>query len=211
MSLRQPPKRTLTKQQAVRHLIHCAGRMIAAKEDPFAIQLLIQSADNLLIDITNKKKLKPVFSWDEHVKPEYKREVIRRIREISNFLKHADKDHDATLGVYEIAKLNILQLGICIINYHGLFGEWTDHMKLLFNVAAPIAPDAFAHPTVRAMMDGRFAILTTMTLAEYLAGWWSDPLLKLALPNLQTEIAEDLQDTNSLYARRISDIQLEKD
>ena len=46
--------------------------------------------------------------------------------------------HDAVLHVGDIAKTNILQIGICIVNYRGLFGEWTDHMKLLFSAAAKL-------------------------------------------------------------------------
>jgi hypothetical protein len=71
---RKPPKRTITKRQAIRHLIHCAGRMLAAREDPFAIHLLIQSADKLLIDIAKKEKRSQVFTWDEMLKPEYRKE-----------------------------------------------------------------------------------------------------------------------------------------
>ena len=43
---RLPPKRSIIKQQAVRHLIHSA--VCCAGEDPFAIQLSVQSADELL-------------------------------------------------------------------------------------------------------------------------------------------------------------------
>ena len=89
LGARLPPKRMITKQQAVRHLIHSAGRLIAAREDPFAIHLLIQSADKLLIDLAKKTHQELVFSWTELVKPEYKATFMTHIREISNFLKHA--------------------------------------------------------------------------------------------------------------------------
>jgi len=46
-----------------------------------------------------------------------------------------------------------------------------------------------------------------MTVAEYLNGWWDDPLLKFALPNLETEKIEDLQDIQVLYDTRISGLQ----
>jgi hypothetical protein len=41
----------LTKNQAVRHLLHAAVRLIVAGEDPFATHMLIQSAEKLLIDL----------------------------------------------------------------------------------------------------------------------------------------------------------------
>ena len=87
---RHPPKRMITKQQAVRHLIHASSRMLAAAEDPFAIHLLIQSADKLLIDLSKKTGRKLVFTWDEFIKPEYKDALIEGVTETANFFKHAD-------------------------------------------------------------------------------------------------------------------------
>jgi hypothetical protein len=51
--------RKIGKQEAIRHLLHCAVRMIAAQEDPFAIHLLVHSAEKMLIDVSKKtgKKL----------------------------------------------------------------------------------------------------------------------------------------------------------
>jgi hypothetical protein len=207
---RLPPKRTITKQQAVRHLIHSAARMIAAGEDPFAIHLLIQSADKLLIDLAKRMGRTLAFNWDEFIKPEYKDAVLNIIRETSNYFKHADKDHDETLHVGDIAKTNFLQIGICIANYHGLFGEWTDHMKLLFNVAKLVSPDGFVLPDQREQFDAVLPRIHRMTLAEYLnPNMWDDPMIKTVLPNLAVEKAEDLQDTRALYDARISDMQKE--
>jgi hypothetical protein len=39
------PRRTLDKHEALRHLIHTAIRLIAGMEDPFAVYLLVHSAD----------------------------------------------------------------------------------------------------------------------------------------------------------------------
>jgi hypothetical protein len=207
--VRLPPKRTLTKQQAVRHLMHCAARMIAAGEDPFAIQLLLQSADKLLIDLAKRRRQKLVFTWDERLKPEYKHAVITTIRETSNFFKHADKDHDVSLHVFDITRMNIIQIGICIVNYHGLYGEWTDHMQLLFSVARIVFPDCFVPADQRSQFNGTLSKIENMTLAEYLSGWWNDPLVKRTLPNLAAEKAQDLRDTVTLYQTRICRLQEE--
>jgi hypothetical protein len=213
---RHPPKRAITKQQAVRHLLHSAGRMIAAREDPFAIHLLIQSADKLLIDLAKKTGRELAFRWDEFIKPEYKNGFIESIRETSNFFKHADKDHDSELYVGEIAKTNILQLGLCIVNYRALFGEWTDHMRLLFNFAKLISPDGFVQLDQRIQFDAVFHKFNDSTLAELLSGWWTDPILRTdptlrtTVPNLESEKTEDLQDTQPFYDTRISDLIREK-
>ena len=205
---RLPPKRTITKQQAIRHLIHAAARMIAAREDPFAIHLLIQSADKLLIDLAKKRGQKLLFDWGQFAKPEYKKAVIEAIRETYNFLKHADKDHADRLHVASIARANILHLALCTLNYRELFGGWTDHMKLLFNVAKFVFPDALVHADQRSQFD---AILPEQdfTLAEFLSIWWDNPGLITVTPNLASEKAEDLQDTQPLYSTKVKDIQQE--
>ena len=77
------PKRTLTKKQAIRHLIHAAVRMIAAGS-PFAIHLLTHSADKLLIDLAKKAWAEAGLQWGAFVKPEYKNAIIDAIRETYN-------------------------------------------------------------------------------------------------------------------------------
>jgi hypothetical protein len=203
---RSPPKRSLTKQQAVWHLIHSAVRLIRIGEDPFAIQLVVQSADKLLIDIAKKTQRHIPHTWSEYVKPEYKDAIIATMRETSNFFKHADKDHDAALHVVDVASLNILQLGICIINYYSLFAHLTDHMLLLLFIAKFFYPDGFVPKDQRGKFDAIFVTVQHMTLASFLSGWWNDPAVKRTLPNLDREKTEDLQDNQPLYGMRLSEI-----
>ena len=49
------PRRTLDKREALRHLIHTAIRLIAEMGDPFAVHLLVHSADKILIDLAKQK------------------------------------------------------------------------------------------------------------------------------------------------------------
>ena len=121
---RLAPRRRITKRQAVRHLIHAAVRMVAAAEDPFAIHLVIQSADKLLIDLSKRLKKPLAHDWVENIKDEYRSPLMAVFRETYNFLKHADNDHDEELHVGSIAESNVLQLAVCIVNYHALFGEY---------------------------------------------------------------------------------------
>jgi hypothetical protein len=44
------PRRTRDKSEALRHLIETAIRLTARMEDPFAVHLLVDSADKILID-----------------------------------------------------------------------------------------------------------------------------------------------------------------
>jgi hypothetical protein len=131
---------------------------------------------------------------------------MESVRETSNFFKHADRDHELELHVANIADLNILQLGLCIVNYHGLFGELTDHMRVLFGAAKFHSPDSFVMPDQREKFEAALPLFRDMTLADYLNDCWNDPLVREVFPNLASERTEDLQDTFPLYAGRIGDM-----
>ncbi|WP_342740026.1 hypothetical protein [Bradyrhizobium sp. B117] len=108
--------------EADRHPIHAAVRMVVAGEDPFATHLLIQSADKLLIDLAQYSPPKELaMDWSKLIKPDYKQALLKVFRETSNFLKHADRDHSETPHVGDIATSNALQLAACIANYWALF------------------------------------------------------------------------------------------
>jgi hypothetical protein len=203
---RSPPVRTITKQQAVRHLIHAAVRMIAAAEDPFAIHLLIQSADKLLIDFAKRSGKSLAHEWTDLIKPEYRQPVMRLIRETYNYLKHADTDHDEALHVGDIAESNVLQLAICVVNYHALFGEMTNHMSLLFACAQIVLPNGFVMQKDRAGFDLALTPISTLPFGEFFnLDLWQDPLTAQVLPNLAEERAEDLQDNERLFVTKIGD------
>lgn len=208
---RDPPKRTLTKRQAVRHLIHAAIRLSAAREDPFAIHLLIQSADKILIDLSKRLGQPLAFDWAELIRPEKRTEALTIIREVSNFLKHADKDHDQSLPVMEIVRTNFLQLAICTSNYHALFGEITDHMRLISVPAKLISPDPLVPDSERATFDDAYPEVMQMTLAQFFdTDLWTDPHFNTAFPNLMMERHEDLQDTVETYNTRIGALRIKK-
>ena len=65
---RDPPRRHLDKQEAIRHLVHGAIRLVMAKEDPFVIQLVVHSADKLLIDVAKKMGTYLELDWELYIK-----------------------------------------------------------------------------------------------------------------------------------------------
>jgi hypothetical protein len=72
------PSRTLDKQEAIRHLIHTAIRLIAKRENPFAVHVLVHSADRLLIDIAKQQGRELSVDLETYVKPEYRKELFIR-------------------------------------------------------------------------------------------------------------------------------------
>jgi hypothetical protein len=204
---RRPPRRTINKQQAIRHLVHAAVRMIAAHEDPFAIHLVIQSADKLLGDLAKAMGKPLAHDWFDPVKPEYRKLLAAIFRETYNYLKHADNDHDEPLHVGSIAQSNVIQLGVCVANYHHLFGEWTDHMRLLFTMGAMLVfPDGFVNSKVRAAFDKGVPGLGEMRFGEFFDGeLWQQASRSSEFPNLAREREVDLQDNAELFSTRIRD------
>lgn len=210
---RLAPRRRITKKKAVRHLIHAAVRMIAAAEDPFAIHLIIQSADKLLIDLSKKLKKPLAHDWVKNIKDEYRSPLMVVFRETYNFLKHADKDHDEELHVGSIAESNVLQLAVCIANYQALFGEYTDHMNLLFTFAKLVFPEGFVTPDQRAVFDVAHSKLGGMGMrfGEFFnMDLWNDPMVARVMPGLVAERREDLQDNAELFSTFIGDFPLKR-
>lgn len=194
---RREPVRTLSKQQAIRHLIHAAARLIIAEEDPFAVHLLVQASDKLLIDIAKQTGRPLVFRWDEHLPPEYKKSFLALHRETANFFKHADRDHEDRLGVGEIHEYTVLNLGICIANYWSLYGEWTEHMQLIFEFVKIINPSFLLANEDADEFAARAKMVSHMTPSQFFEDI-SQTNLSRTYPNLNAERREDTQDIRRL-------------
>ena len=134
------PRRTLDKQEAIRHLIHTAIRLIATMEDPFAVHLLAHSAEKMLIDLAKKRGQVLPIDWEVYVKPEYHKQFFKKHRAAYNYFKHADTDFADDLPVHDIMRLNLMTLFIAVVNYAELFEETTNHMTLLIVFATAVWP-----------------------------------------------------------------------
>jgi hypothetical protein len=57
------PRRYINKREGVRHVLHAAIRAVLSDEDPFAIHLLGQSAEKVLLDLlANEGVEDPLYS-----------------------------------------------------------------------------------------------------------------------------------------------------
>jgi hypothetical protein len=187
----------MRKQEAVKHLLHAAIRLMAAREDPFAIHLLIQSADKMLIDLAKHAKKPLDLNWGESLRPEYQKQFMEIFRETSNFLKHADKDHDAELRVGNIVRFNVLMLAVSTAHYFRLFDEFTDHMRAFQSFAKLTYPSSFVTEEQRPAFE---ALLPPF---EHTPADFFDAMLRgeyaIVLPNIQTEKVQDLVDNELFY------------
>jgi hypothetical protein len=78
---RDEPKRYITKIEGVRHVLHSAIRCQLGGENPFAIHILAQSVERVLVDILKAENIPdPFYSL---IKPERKAEFFAAYREPS--------------------------------------------------------------------------------------------------------------------------------
>jgi hypothetical protein len=125
-------KLSIDKQQGLRHVIHAAIRMSLDCEDMFAINMLGQAADKVLLDLLNHQKIEDPMQFEAHIVPERRNEFFRLYREASNFLKHANQDPTGMLTVYDLVEANEILLFANIVRYRRLFSPMTTHMQTYF-------------------------------------------------------------------------------
>ena len=194
----QEPSRTLDKQEAIRHLIHTAIRLIEKREDPFAIHVFVHSADKLLIDMAKQQGQELHFDWEIYVKPEYHKQFFTKHRAIYNYFKHADKDFDDDLPIIrDIMKLNVFTLAICAANYNKMFGEITSHMVLLPVLVMALFPEMIKPAAVEGatLLDG-ISSFEGMTAGELFETFENNMSV---LPNYVGELLKDLEDIKEFY------------
>jgi hypothetical protein len=116
-----PTRRHIDKQEAIRHLLHAAVRLVLKMEDPFAIHLIVHSADKMLIDVAKKQNQELRVDWELYIKDEFHEPFFKKHRATYNYFKHADKDFATSLPIHDIMMLNVMTLFITIANYAKLF------------------------------------------------------------------------------------------
>jgi hypothetical protein len=86
---------SITKLDAVTRQMDAAIGLYFNGGDDVSIHTLVGAAHNLLTDLSSAAKQETVFQ--KYIRPDKRAEVEKAIRAPQNFLKHADKDPQATL------------------------------------------------------------------------------------------------------------------
>jgi hypothetical protein len=202
-----PQKRTLNKQEAIRHLIHGAVRLMMIGGDPFVIHMLAQSADKLLVDVAKKTGKAHAVDVTEFVKPEKKKLFLEKYREIYNYFKHADLDFDKELSVKDIVRANIVVLFAVVQNYRAQYDVFTDHMFLLNMFVQAAMPGIFTTPTDEARAAEYAKLLgriSTVTPREFFATVYGNTALYA--PKFKEEDAEDRKDITDYYNTKFAEL-----
>ena len=166
-------------------------------EDPFAVHLLIHSADKMLIDVAKRTGKELEADWELYIKDEYRGAFFDRHRETYNYFKHAREDFDEDLPVHDIMMSNVMTLFICVANYAKLFSEQTDHMILFQAFVMNINPGI-----IHANAPGRSTLLEgvlmsqTMTPRDFFKMFEESSHM---LPRFYTELGQDCADIKQFY------------
>jgi hypothetical protein len=199
------PRRTLDKREALRHLIHTAVRLVARMEDPFAVHLLVHSADKILIDLAKQNGQELRVDWELYIKDEYHDEFFKRHRETYNYFKHANRDFATDLAVRDIAMTNVMNLFITVVNYQHMFGECTHHMALLLILVAALMPEIIVPTDIRGVERRKGARdMQSMTPADFFRTLEEHPE---ALPSFYPEAAKDVEDLTDFYHLTFQELQ----
>jgi hypothetical protein len=198
------PRRVIDKQEAIRHLIHAAIRFILNREDPFAIHLIVHSADKMIVDVAKSKGEKLRVDWELYIKDEFHTQFFKKHRATYNYLKHAKDDFDKDLPVHDIMMLNIMTLFIATANYQKLFAEQTDHIKLFLLFVMYISPEI-----INAITPALVDLQKSISAMQYMTpGSFIDTFEENAqvLPQYYPEVSKDLSDIIDFYNLSFSEL-----
>jgi len=122
----------ITKLDAARRQMDAAIGLYFDEGDEVSIHTLVGAARLLIANLSSAAKQETIL--EKFIRPEKLLEFEKAIRAPQNFLKHADKDPDATLDLDPHA--TELLLLIEVEAYRGLTGGITDAMNIFQTYAA---------------------------------------------------------------------------
>lgn len=133
---------TITKLQAARQQLDCAIRLLFNLDDMPSVITLSRAAFRVLFDIY--PVLKPDGTFSKDLETVIKNMGWTKFNEISNQLKHADKDADAMIDPHPLHAM--VGIGIAITVYHQITETRTPEMQAFEVIMSMTAPDVFAGP-----------------------------------------------------------------
>ena len=134
-------KMRANKLEAAGRLINSAIRMLFAQEDPLAVYAIAHSAFNVLRDLCEKNDDQGFYKqFTDNIRPGMEKEFWKEMNKPWNFLKHADRDPEASLeGVSE--ELNEATLFMATQLYNDLGQKLTPEMGVLMCFFSALHPD----------------------------------------------------------------------
>jgi hypothetical protein len=182
------PKYKIDKLESSRRTLHAAIRMVWANEDPLAINLLAQSADRLTADLMGQDS---DMLWDSpFVIKKHKTELMRIIRDASNFLKHADRDPQRKLSIYDLQSQAEIAIFCGIVRYRELKNTISVHMKMYLGYYKLRYPD---HLQMDDIDLSKIWSMEELSDPRYLRSTWGK--CAQIIPEYAIELSQDTNDS----------------
>jgi hypothetical protein len=128
----------IEKSEAARRQLECAIRLLAAHEDELAVHTLTMAAFGILNDLTAARTV----DYDVRFKPFFTSIGWSHLTNTANFLKHANRDPDASLASLN-AQENDWRIGLCVLLYRSVKGTLTPTMAAFHCWMVIRQPDEF--------------------------------------------------------------------
>jgi hypothetical protein len=105
----------ISKLDAARRQLETAITLYFHEGDPVSIHTLTGAAYEVLQHLNRAKGGEPMIkdSLKDRVKPQFVRDISRKLNEAQNFFKHADKDPDEVLTAFTSGQTEYLLLDAC--------------------------------------------------------------------------------------------------
>ncbi len=87
----------ISKIDAAIRQLQVAIRIFFERKDPLAVHTLAAASQQLFLDLGKIRDIKSLYLNSELIRLEKRSEVYEKFREAQNFLKHADRDPEASL------------------------------------------------------------------------------------------------------------------
>ncbi len=87
----------IDKLESAKRQLIVAIRIFFEGKDPIAVHTLAAASQGILIDLGKSKNVKSMLIDFELIRPEKRKEVNDKSREVQNYLKHADRDPNTKL------------------------------------------------------------------------------------------------------------------
>src|SRR5262249_37659310 len=160
------PDRNIDKMAAIRHLLHASIRMVFWEEDPFAVHLVSQSCDKLVVDCMEVDGVQSDDDFVTYIKPERLKDFYRIYRETYNYLKHAKNDRNEQLGVGSIVKMNEMSIFMNIARLTEMNVPYTTHVRYYLGYTNIVMPGVFKDERMNTLHLKNERLLNTFTRSE---------------------------------------------
>ena len=143
----------ITKLEAARRQIDFAIAQHFSEGDPFAVHTVIAAAFGILRALAKRKgNLRIEHAFTDLIRPDMENQFWNFLNRVSNFLKHADRDPDATLDDVNEGT-NAATLFVVSIYYTELVGAPSDAMRVYQAWYGFLHPKVLKDDSRRAMLE----------------------------------------------------------